>query len=555
MTQQTINYGATANDGTGDPLRTFASKSHANFSELYALTSQTINAGAVAFTGTTVQKIQAAINAAVAAGATRVFVPDVMTPYDASLITFNSTVQMIREGGNFSEYDVQAYGAASNGIQDDTLSINSADTAARGANVNFPPGTYKTTSTITCTSHWNGCASASFASTIIKPSAAVTGICIDLKSGGVIDGLYVDGVNTSGATGIDVGTAFLVNVTTVRDTEVWRFGGVGGRGIKVAQLVTGVFENVYACQNYINLHTNGGNTPTDSLFLNCQFREATTKGVWIESGYSVRFIKPLFESNFEEGLYINNTGLNAVEIGIYDPWYENNWRSAAVGAARHAQYHFSVSGTGTLRFVQQNAKFSEDLTQARAMHITNSTGFVDFNCKVANEAGQILVDGTGYGNFESWNAQNGAFATTVTDSTGVYNSAWNSDSYVTNLTAAWTTWTPTVTGNGGMTISGLVVTRARYKAVGKTLYVALYLTFTTATAGAPAVNITLPTNVRTLISQYNRMLIDDGAYHDGYVATDTASPTSNLSVNHVDGTNWTLGANRAVYGSFVLELF
>lgn len=39
MTQQTIQTGAAANDGTGDPLRTAAQKINANFSELYGLLS------------------------------------------------------------------------------------------------------------------------------------------------------------------------------------------------------------------------------------------------------------------------------------------------------------------------------------------------------------------------------------------------------------------------------------------------------------------------------------------------------------------------------------
>lgn len=35
MTQQTINVGTTANDGTGDPLRTAYTKANSNFTELY----------------------------------------------------------------------------------------------------------------------------------------------------------------------------------------------------------------------------------------------------------------------------------------------------------------------------------------------------------------------------------------------------------------------------------------------------------------------------------------------------------------------------------------
>lgn len=60
------------------------------------------------FSGSTIeQRIQNAINAAFADGAPRVLVHET---YDPSLITFNNSVKMIREGGNPEFYDVVAYG-------------------------------------------------------------------------------------------------------------------------------------------------------------------------------------------------------------------------------------------------------------------------------------------------------------------------------------------------------------------------------------------------------------------------------------------------------------
>jgi len=41
MTEQVINVGTTANDGTGDPIRTAFQKSAANFAELYNFSSRT----------------------------------------------------------------------------------------------------------------------------------------------------------------------------------------------------------------------------------------------------------------------------------------------------------------------------------------------------------------------------------------------------------------------------------------------------------------------------------------------------------------------------------
>lgn len=43
MVQQIINVGASANDGTGDPLRTSFQKINSNFSELYATTAVASN--------------------------------------------------------------------------------------------------------------------------------------------------------------------------------------------------------------------------------------------------------------------------------------------------------------------------------------------------------------------------------------------------------------------------------------------------------------------------------------------------------------------------------
>src|SRR6266571_3430320 len=68
------------------------------------------------------------------------YVPANMLPYNASLVTNLAAFgaaggRMIREGGDPSVYDVQAYGAAGDGTTDDTTAIQSAITAA-GANAN-----------------------------------------------------------------------------------------------------------------------------------------------------------------------------------------------------------------------------------------------------------------------------------------------------------------------------------------------------------------------------------------------------------------------------------
>lgn len=60
MTQQAINVGTVANDGTGDPIRTAFQKANANFTELYA--------GGGVITGDRFVMTSVGINAQVGAG-------------------------------------------------------------------------------------------------------------------------------------------------------------------------------------------------------------------------------------------------------------------------------------------------------------------------------------------------------------------------------------------------------------------------------------------------------------------------------------------------------
>lgn len=106
--------------------------------------SSTYNAAWYSGTGTNESAIQAAINAAANDGAKFVFVPAVMMPYNASLITFNNNVRLIAEGGPFDSYDIQAYGADPSGLTDQTVAINAALAAgiANSGRVTARTGTY-----------------------------------------------------------------------------------------------------------------------------------------------------------------------------------------------------------------------------------------------------------------------------------------------------------------------------------------------------------------------------------------------------------------------------
>jgi hypothetical protein len=72
-----------------------------------------------------------AISAASAAGKHMVWIPKSMLPYAAASVSFNSTIQMVREGQNMEHIDVLAYGAFSDGNGTPcTTAINSAISCA-----------------------------------------------------------------------------------------------------------------------------------------------------------------------------------------------------------------------------------------------------------------------------------------------------------------------------------------------------------------------------------------------------------------------------------------
>lgn len=167
MTQ--ILVGTIPNDGTGDPLRTAFQK----INQYGQLNSKTVNAEAYKTSSNT---NEAAITLAIAAAAllgtgAAVWVPQSMLPYNAALVTFNTAVKMIREGGNPSIHDPQAYGAAGNAVitarasgagtkatitgQDDTIALQSCINAgaANLEEVILPPNAFKITAMLTLPSN------------------------------------------------------------------------------------------------------------------------------------------------------------------------------------------------------------------------------------------------------------------------------------------------------------------------------------------------------------------------------------------------------------------
>src|SRR6266566_2850928 len=94
MPNPLINIGAAVGDGTGE----IGPRQWLQKINRLPNTNSTINAGSGDYTGTTEQKITAAIADAVVKGYKYVWIPQSMLPYNASLVSFSSAVQIIREG-------------------------------------------------------------------------------------------------------------------------------------------------------------------------------------------------------------------------------------------------------------------------------------------------------------------------------------------------------------------------------------------------------------------------------------------------------------------------
>ena len=158
------------------PAQTWASGDALNTANLNTRSpsgflSKTISAAAYAkgTSGVTANDNAVAVNAAVTdAGLLNmlyVMVPASHLPYNASLVTFNNAVKMIREGGEPRVHDPQAYGAAGNAVfvspasiggratitgQDDTIALQACiDAAAANLEVVLlPPNNFKITSAL-----------------------------------------------------------------------------------------------------------------------------------------------------------------------------------------------------------------------------------------------------------------------------------------------------------------------------------------------------------------------------------------------------------------------
>jgi hypothetical protein len=442
------------------------------------------------------------------------------------------------------EFNVTDFGAKGDGLHNDGPNIQAAlDAAAsRGGGVAaMPPGKYRIVAPLDVADFVQLVGAGP--GTVIVPSA-MTKRCIVVHGPSVLANFVIDGGETAGAKGISAGEDRLVSNSFVRAVTVRRFTGAGAAAIVLGQAVSFSLTDCYLVRNETNLATIGG--PTDTLFLNCQFREATRAGVSITNGYSLNFLKCSFEANHESGVRIENVGDNAVDVRFSECWFEGNWLSQPAGRQRHENFHFVVEGTraGTIRpSLRDCAFFPADDTGARAMKLTTAIDYLIDRVSVRNEPGQIVCDGKSYGTFANWHRQNGDHRTTVNDLAGgaVHVGAQASDE--------WTDWVPTFTGGGSMRLTDVKLGIARYKVVGKTMLYEIAFT-ATASGGNATIAVSLPAGMvaREGSTVENPCWITDGKRELGSVRV------ADRAILFIKPTNFTAGPDRGAQFAGQVEL-
>jgi Pectate lyase superfamily protein len=344
--------------------------------------------------------------------------------------------------------NVKDYGARGDGSSDDTSALDIAWSVVQengGGRLFFPAGTYRTSSNVVFSvigstpqgCHIEGIPGAS----IIKPDSGVTiavtlatqvntdGYCNSLK----MSGIRLDGVNTSGKTGILIGenAGDLSAGIGLEDVEVLRFAGSGGKGIEVRNLTGGSFTRVYIGRCGTNLHIEGadaGNAlPTTLIFEHCKFREAksstggTGRGVVMVQAFKTSFRHCLFEANDKEGLYcVPGSATNNVLVAELDEcWFEGN---QAAGAASSppvtTDYEIKLDGTsaGTVMFRLANLYFN---SSCRSIYIQTAFNCILDNVYPRSSANSVVIGNNCQGNILNWPENNVNYATAVSNSSPV----------------------------------------------------------------------------------------------------------------------------------------
>lgn len=361
-----INVGLLPDDGTGDTLRTTGLK----INQWGQLNDKTVNA---AFYKTAAISNEAAITLAITAagllgtGAV-VWIPASMLPYDASLVTFSSAVQMFREGGLANTNDIKAFGAAGDGVRDDTQNLLKAKQwaiARLPCTLNITRGTYLYNGVTLGNMAYKGltllgdgiresvlkCTSAGVAYTADAFQAGFTG---NDATAPYVDQCGVQGITIQGNAGTTVivflqgiarsewdinvreaeptaGLAFdfravQLNIMSVRcSTDIQAMTSIPYEGLRLSSGVRNAISvgnstnNVFLHTRLTGLTINGRYAGADqTTFVGGSFESGSLYGLIIAAGSRFnQFLGTGFEQKSTATADISDGGLNNIFSGIY----------------------------------------------------------------------------------------------------------------------------------------------------------------------------------------------------------------------------------------------
>lgn len=432
-----------------------------------------------------------------------------------------------------------------------TLNVAAAITAAAtavgsGGAVYAPEGTYR---------HDTGLSFANVEiygdgeGTIFKPAAAVATAMTFNNSADPLTGFMypsglqdamIDGSNTSGKTGVLLGTTVTTGNYRLKGVTIANFGGTGGRGLDIREAVWTAVENCQIASNQKGVYIGGtGSNPTTTSFKSCYIRANLEEGVYIVSAYQTSWRDCIFEANRKEGVKIITNAQNAYLNRFDSCWFEDNWFSSA---SRPNVYDVTIDGSAGggvagAQFINCFHQISGATEQAVQLTKALFTYFEMGDYR--NQAGAIKCTDA------DSQIVYGPYSVNLGDPATVIDNAAGSNVLIPqNIANVWTGYAPTLTPSGGMTFAGTAFSVARYLRVGKTVF--LTVTFTTTVGGVPSSSFTM-----TYPSTETNPL-GDNQYGTAYTIADVGGAnaesiayckleSAGLFVSNPNSTNWAAG--------------
>lgn len=279
-----------------------------------------------------------------------------------------------------------------------------------------------------------------------------------------IASIQINGADTSGATGLGLGTVDHAS-TRIDTVRIVNFGE-GGIGLRIADAIKSLLTKVTVERCSTNLLVKQGSSvfPTTIHFDSCVFTDAGGIGAKIQNGSGIIFTNCDFESSHLEGTLLEPQvdGERLDQIIFDSCWWEDNCRSDT------SKYQFTAHSSGSaavaVKTELRNPHFSLETGRSLAALFSGGgvLGFVVANPSfVSIFPSAISVQNGATGEFPQWEQTGGMnFPDIVDDPQNACSGGYF---------AQFRNWTPTFAALGaptGIDPAGTQVHRAMFKRQG-----------------------------------------------------------------------------------------